>query len=248
MLVGPAAGLVKTVPDVIEALKHNPSFLTIGSYTAQAREHVGIYLYDPTARHSHNLYGLPNPGLDYLVAQAAAIKHIVDAADEDELTPIRVSLVGKDADEFAVLAIAAAGQGFDELELNVSCPNFEQVNGQEPVVLDQILAHVIGPKVRPETVWVKLGPVTRTKLLDLAPVLENYKVAGVTITNTSEGAGGRLLIEHNLDRVRFITGTLGLEVTAVGGVFSQTDVDAYERCGAYAVQIGTAWKEGLFHG
>lgn len=199
-----------------------------------------------------NSIGLENVGAKKFFAEK--MPELLDAG----VQPV-VSLAAEDWDGYRKLLDAAAVEGLDIVELNLSCPNVERGGmavGTNPDLLARyvkIAKDVLGGV----TVLAKLSPNV-SDITSLALVAEESGADGITAINTlvgmeidlaasrpvfkrvRAGLSGPAILPIALDAVWRITRTVDIPVIGVGGITSVDDALKFFLAGAAAVQVGTA--------
>jgi dihydroorotate dehydrogenase (NAD+) catalytic subunit len=171
-----------------------------------------------------------------------------------------VSLGAEDWDEYCgLLDVAAASEGADAFELNLSCPNVERgglVVGCNPDLVETYVRRA--RHVLPDSVIIaKLTPnVSDVEVL--AGAAEEAGADAITAINTVIGAdlcpglrepvfrrvkaglSGPAILPVALDAVWRISRAVGIPVIGSGGIHSVEDAMKFFAAGASAVQVGTA--------
>ncbi len=197
-----------------------------------------------------NGIGIQNPGID---AWAAAVGPLV------KQVPTRFwgSAVGRDADEFAEVAVGLVGAGVDAVEVNLSCPNLDdgRMFALDPIKSGQVIAAVRGAVSVP--IGAKLSPNSES-ITAVASATADAGADWVVVGNTVLGA--RIDLRT---RKPAISGVIGgysgspikpialrcvieihravpdLPILGCGGVRTGDDVVEYVLAGASAVALGT---------
>lgn len=198
-----------------------------------------------------NGIGIQNPGIDQWAGAVGPQLGTVP-------TKVWGSAVGKNPDEFAVVAAKLTGAGVDAVEVNLSCPNLE--SGRMFALEAKAAAEVV-TAVRQATalpIGAKLTPNSE----DIVPIAAAVADAGanwVVLGNTVWGAGFDIETRRPL-----LSGVVGgysgtpikpialrcvwevsqalpmLPIIGSGGVISGDDVVEFFLAGAAAVGVGTA--------
>ncbi len=99
--------------------------------------------------------------------------------------PLALQLGGAAPDELAACAEAAAGAGFDEVNLNVGCPSGRVQNARfgaclmaEPALVGRCVAAMAGASGLPATVKTRTGIDARDSYADLRAFVETVAAAG----------------------------------------------------------------------
>ena len=198
-----------------------------------------------------NGIGIQNPGVRAWVADVAP--QIPSAG-----VPVWGSAVGKDVDEFALVAKELEAAGVHSIEINLSCPNLD---GHGLIAFDPGASAAVVRAVR-GSVTLPIGAKLAPNAPDVAAVAGSAWEAGadwVVVSNTALGAA--IDIETARPKVSGYIGGYsgpplkpialrcvvevhrahpGLPIIGCGGVVSGADVVEYLMAGASAVAVGTA--------
>ena len=198
-----------------------------------------------------NSIGLQNPGVERIVAEMAPVW----ASWE---TPVIVNVAGETADDFGALAAALDGvPGVAALELNISCPNVDDVLDIGQSVL--AAAHATRAAVRAAELPViaKLTPAAQEPA-QIARACVDEGAAAICAVNTvpgmaidaearrpvlARGSGGLSgpAIKPIALRVVYETArAVSVPVIGCGGIRNGLDAVEFLMAGATAVQVGTA--------
>jgi dihydroorotate dehydrogenase (NAD+) catalytic subunit len=202
-----------------------------------------------------NSMGLPNPGLDEMIAEFKIVK--------SRKVKLFGSIFASDIDEFKYLASKLTDY-VDALELNLSCPTKIDVGlemGKIPWMVEEVTREVCNTSKVP--IIVKLPPLV-TLINDLALAAEDGGASAVTLTNTAKamkidvfskkpilqgvygGLSGKALKPISLACVFEAYKVLSIPIIGCGGIYSWEDALEYILAGAKAIQIGSAIAtEGL---
>jgi len=202
-----------------------------------------------------NAMGLPNPGIENFAEEIGEAKNFG--------VPIIVSIYGFSADEFADVAVEAADNGVDALELNVSCPHVEKAGaeiGQNPKLVADVVRKVKKSVSIP--VFVKLTPNV-SDICEVAVAAASAGADALTAVNTFRamaidvetmrpvlankigGLSGPAIKPIVLRCVYEIYQAVKIPIIGCGGIASWQDAVEFLLAGASAVQIGTAiaWND-----
>jgi dihydroorotate dehydrogenase (NAD+) catalytic subunit len=198
-----------------------------------------------------NSIGLANPGIEHALEVLAPEWHSWSAN-------VILSMSAESVGEFAEMAkMTQKVDGFEAIELNLSCPNIEDgaMFSHRPD-----LARAAMEAVRHHTdlpVWVKLAPNV-PDIVELVEAVELAGANGVTLCNTipamaidnqtglpilggiTGGLSGPALKVVALALVYRASRSTDLPIIGVGGIFSGIDVVEFLMAGASAVQVGSA--------
>ncbi len=202
-----------------------------------------------------NAVGLANPGIEMF-------KEEMEVATKADV-PVIGSIFGKDAREFARLAVKMEEYGADAVELNLSCPHAEGLGheiGSEPGNVEKITKEVKGSVGIP--VFPKLTPNVKS-IVDLADAAAKGGADAVVAINTVRamaispearmpilankigGLSGTAIRPIGVRCVYEIWKEVPIPVIGVGGISSGMDALEYIMAGASAVQIGSGvWLGG----
>lgn len=263
-----AAGTCKTLEDVRQFAASSLAAIMLGSISVKPRvpNPMGGYWKHPDGWSSHNVFGLPNPGLERYAKLLPDMKRICEAADK----PFVVSVVGFSPEEYGEL-VHVVSKHADLVEVNLSCPNVWQGGRQEEIACFNTEAiESIWRQVRKHTsdtaaVGVKLSPFSNpAQLAETAALLGKLDVRFVTTSNTFPngvalddsgspvigteyaGLGGPALKPIALGQVKQLRKALPkkVDVVGVGGILSAADMRDYLAVGASAVQAASAFYNG----
>jgi dihydroorotate dehydrogenase (NAD+) catalytic subunit len=198
-----------------------------------------------------NGIGIQNPGV---IAWVEAVGPRLGAVP----VPVWGSVVGHDADGFAVVAAGMEKAGVDAIEVNLSCPNLEDGH---IFALDPARSAAVVRAVRNATglpIGAKLSP-NAVNIVGVSAAVQEAGADWVVLTNTVWGAGFDVTTRRPI-----LSGVVGgysgaplkpialrcvwevasalpeLPIVGCGGVRTGEDVVEYLLAGASAVAIGTA--------
>lgn len=201
-----------------------------------------------------NSVGLQNPGIEVLVNdKVPALRKIYNGA-------IIANISGFSIDEYAFnCARAAACDGIDIIEVNVSCPNVHNGGmafGTRPEsagAVTKAVREAVGGTSKP--VFIKLSPNV-SDIVSIAKACEDNGADGVTLINTMLGMriniasrkpviankmggfSGRAVFPVAVRMVYQVAHSCGIPVMGCGGVATAEDVIEMMMAGASAVQVG----------
>ncbi|MHA1794278.1 MAG: dihydroorotate dehydrogenase [Promethearchaeota archaeon] len=200
-----------------------------------------------------NAVGLANPGVDEFVEEIPLVKK--------EGIPLIASIFGNDDDEYVLVASKVASSGVDAIELNISCPHAKVSSIGADVSLTRRVVSLVKNHVK-VPVFVKLNPnVTNIVEIGLAAqeggadaVVAINTIRGMVIdietmkpilSNKIGGVSGKAIKPMAIKTVYELHENLEIPIIGCGGIFSSDDVIEFMLAGASAVQIGTAFINGL---
>lgn len=214
-------------------LQWNGYTSTVGSYTREYRggKWKQVWRMLRTLRPCfgcggwRNRLGLPNPG--------------IQAIPNNIMGPSRIiSLAANKVEDWKALIERVCDFGYNGIELNISCPNWEKPNWGDLETVFRY-AMVCGVKI-----IVKLPPVGYEPIVEVA---RNSCVIGYHCCNTlglpdnGGGLSGKPLMPLSLACVRYVK---KLEPMAMiiggGGITSLDDVKRYRDAGATNYSVGSA--------
>ncbi len=184
--IGSAAGWCKTVEHVRELARSAAFFITVGSYTVNAREGNPGDVFNQKPGFSLNSLGMPNRGLKYLETHGDEMVISAHSANK----PIYLSVAGFSPEEYKMLAQTGFDLGFDGVELNLGCPNVADGGKRKTIasfdlgIVREILDSVGKPAER-TTLMLKVSPMTNpSNIIDLATLVSEYPIYAVVTMNT----------------------------------------------------------------
>lgn len=264
-----AAGTGKLLENVDKLARSADAAVMVGSITLEPRKGNAGNVYWADKLFSLNSLGLPNPGAEYYKAhipEMAALAH-------GEGKPLFVSTAGFTVEEYAVLAEIAFNGGADAVELNLACPNVWENEKQkrifcfDPRLLEEVLTSVDVRVGREARISVKLSPFSDPfALAEIAEAISHYEVvkmvtainafpnalcydrSGKTVIEPAgglAGLGGPALKPIGLGQVKQLRKLLPerIRIIGTGGIASAQDILDYQRAGADAVQVATAYLQ-----
>lgn len=263
----PAAGICKTKEEAQEVIHSAAAVVVLGSITVLPRLGNKGNILHLEPQFSLNSIGLRNPGREYYQKYLPSIA----AEAHDAGKPLIVSVAGFTPQEYATLATVAVEGGADAVELNWGCANVWGDNGHikpipsfHPDVAGESLNCVIKAVGRETCISVKVSPLPPPLLQELARVILNsravdvvtainavpyclgYDSTGVPLTTPADGLaamGGPAVKQIGLGQIRQWRATLPARISLIGtgGVEAGADVIDYQRAGADAVSLATAY-------
>lgn len=258
-----AAGTCKSLEEV-KALARTPiAAIMVGSITVEPRPGNRGDTYWSGPAYSLNSMGLPNNGAAYYKQHIP--KMVAEAHGVGK--PLFMSVAGFSPGEYADLANLASEGGVDLIELNLGCPNVWHKTTQEriacfdPILVAAVLQEIEDMLGVDAKVSVKLSPFSNPfALAEVARVISKSKVVkAVTAVNTFAntldcqsritpnnglaGLAGPAIKPIGLGQVCQLRNLLParIQIIGVGGISCAQDVLDYQRSGAAAVQIATAY-------
>lgn len=200
-----------------------------------------------------NSIGLENVGVDRYVEEKLPLLRkrnvsvIVSVAAETEEEFVRM------ADTFAPL------DGYDGLELNLSCPNIDEQaldHGRNPAFVEKI-TRIVKECLPDRSLWVKITPNV-TDIGTVAAAAEAGGADAIAAINTvlgldfdldtgrpvlgkgSGGYSGPGILPIALQKVWECAHAVSIPVVGIGGITSIEDARKFFLAGASAIQVGTA--------
>jgi len=202
-----------------------------------------------------NSVGLANPGVERVAREQ--LPWIRENLSDLQ---VLVSVAGHREGEYArIVETLDSSDGFLGYELNLSCPNDQDLTGA-PFALDEsALARVVAAvrRITERPIVIKLAP-NAPDLPRAARAGVEAGADGVTLINTMPalvlhgdpghpalGAGpggmsGPALRPAGVEAVRRVREAITVPVLGVGGILGAADARDYLRAGADLVQVGTA--------
>lgn len=196
-----------------------------------------------------NSVGIPSTGLDEFLKVLAPQYHSLPA-------PTIISIGGFSASDFSHLA-GVLSEHTDAFELNVSCPNLEQVGeeiGSDPGLIHEVVQAV--RKVTDRALIVKLSPMV-TSIAECALAAQEAGADALCVSNSVPclpidskswqpilgngigGLSGPSIKPIILRLVRQASNAVEIPIIGCGGIVELSDVLEYIAAGASAVQVGT---------
>ncbi len=241
--VGTGAGIDKD-GDLAKLYLTLCGFHTVGSILLHPRPgnpHPRLYRY-PEALSMINAMGLPSRGISYVIKNLLQIP---------ERYVVIANIAGFTTEEFVILAkVLSRIDCVKVIELNISCPQYKNINLHEPRFLEDLLQRV--REVTRKPILVKISPRMHVFLRDIVRVCEKFSNVGLTIANSfpvkaefmSSGIGGvsGILIYRLMRKlVEIVRKISDIVVVACGGVFYGEQVyELLTRFNVSAVQVVTA--------
>ena len=197
-----------------------------------------------------NCIGLENPGTNVFKK-----RYLPELKKYD--VPVICNIVGKNPEEYGMVAKALSVEGVDAFEVNISCPNVKQ-GGMAFGVTTCGASEVVKAvrKVYPKTLIVKLSPNV-TDITEIAKAVEAEGADSVSLINTMLGMA--IDAEKRKPVLSTITGGLSgpcvkpvalrmvwqtykavkIPIIGLGGISNWKDAVEFMLAGATAIQIGT---------
>jgi dihydroorotate dehydrogenase (NAD+) catalytic subunit len=246
-----AAGILgETGDSLLSVAKRGCAALLTKSIGVEQREGHANPTFVETKHGILNAMGLPNPGIE---SYQKEVESALGAG-----IPVIGSIVGKNSEEFVLLATKMEEYGVDAVELNLSCPHARGYGaelGHDKVNVKEITKAVKNAVNIP--VFVKLSPNV-SSIAEIAMAVDNAEGDGVVAINTLSamainpeiampilsnaigGLSGPSVKPIGLRCVYEIAKATDLPVIGVGGILSGKDAVEYIMAGASAVQLGSA--------
>jgi len=206
-----------------------------------------------TAAGMLNAIGLQNIGVHaFLEEKLPLLRKIKDAI-------VIANVFGYSTDDFEyVIRALNQGEGIAAYEINVSCPNVKHgglVFGQDPVLLQEVVACAKGASTRP--IIVKLSPNV-TSIPQMARAAEDAGADALSVINTflamsidpetrrprianvTAGLSGPAIKPIAVRMVYEASHTVEIPVIGLGGISTAEDVIEFMLAGAAIVEVGTA--------
>ncbi len=192
LIVGNAAGTVKTVEDVRKLEASAVTRITVGSITKEPREGNSgdTYYFDTHSHASLNSIGMRNPGLEWYHA-GGKLRRMTEIA-HDAGKKLWASVAGFSVEEYVQLAETCFLCGVDGVELNLGCPNVHDGGVSKPIfsyhpesvqdLLEQMEGNFLGAG---HEIGVKISPVPSKREKDkneeniLAPLVHAINSASI---------------------------------------------------------------------
>src|SRR3569623_1041926 len=192
LIVGNAAGTVKTVDDVRKLEKSAVTRSTVGSITKEPREGNSgeTYYFDEVAQTSVNSIGLKNPGIEWY--HAAGKLNLMRQIAQDNGKELWASVAGFSTTEFGELAETCFLCGVDGGELNLGCPNIHdggtshEIFSLNPELSAEILMDIEARfAMQGKQIGIKISPAPNKELAKLAHAITGFSaLTEVNATNT----------------------------------------------------------------
>jgi len=201
-----------------------------------------------------NSIGLENVGL---------VKYVAEKLPQLNLhrdIGVMVSVAAETEDEFVRLADAfAAEDGYDGLELNLSCPNVKGEaldQGRNPQLVERI-TRIVKSRLPKKSLWIKVTP-NITDVGSVARAAEQGGADAIAAINTvigidfnletgkpvfargSAGYSGPAILPIALQKVWECAKAVSIPIVGIGGISNIDDARKFFLAGATAIQVGTA--------
>ena len=227
--------------------------VVVKSITVEPRQGLPTPRMTETASGMLNAIGLQNPGIEqWLATELPWLQKLG--------VPIVVSIAGKTASEYRLLAEALRGhEGIVAIEANISCPNVEDRNivfaCRQESTREAILQVT---RVATVPVFAKLTPDV-TDIASIAQTAVAAGATGVSVINTLLGMA--IDVETRRPKLAAVTGGLSgpaikpvairavhqihqalpdVPIIGMGGIATVQDIVEFIIAGASAVAVGTA--------
>ncbi len=193
-----------------------------------------------------NAVGLANPGSESFSKEIAKNQ-----------TPLFVSLVGSEPEDFPKIVQKFNSLNILGFELNLSCPHVEKMGmeiGDDPKIVHKIVKSIKRSSKKP--LFVKVG-IGNSDIVEVAKTAEMAGADGITAINTIRAMKidiqtGFPILEHKIGglsgwaikpvgiRCVFeLKKNLKIPIIGCGGIMSYQDIVEYLMAGASAIQIGS---------
>ncbi|MFH1140336.1 MAG: dihydroorotate dehydrogenase (quinone) [Chloroflexota bacterium] len=197
-----------------------------------------------------NAMGFPSKGM---VAVRRNLERLRQEAPQQG-KPVLVSIAGFSVEEFQSCH-AALEPLADAVELNISCPNSDEILiFQEPHTFKALLERINAQRTKP--LFVKIPPFGdeggRENMLALVRIAREMGVDGITVANAKlvkeqklamgqGGLSGHSLLENTIRMVCEVRAEVGpsMAINACGGISTADDALRALRAGANTVQLLT---------
>jgi dihydroorotate dehydrogenase (NAD+) catalytic subunit len=200
-----------------------------------------------------NSVGLANPGINEFQEEIEKIKQFD--------FPLIVSIFGDTIESYIEVALKAENYGCDAIEINISCPHAKVSSiGINPDLTSSLVKSLKREISIP--LFVKLNPNV-TDITEIGLAAEKGGADAVVAINTiaamaidvytkrpilshgSGGLSGQAIHPIAVKKVYDLYEVLHIPIIGCGGIFSWEDVIEFILAGASAVQIGTAFYNGV---
>ena len=198
-----------------------------------------------------NCIGLENPGTNVFKK-----RYLPELKKYD--VPVICNIVGKNPEEYGMVAKALSVEGVDAFEVNISCPNVKCGGiafGSDPHMAAEVTRAVKRNTDLP--VIMKLSPNV-TDIVSIARAVEDAGADAVSLINTllglaidvktrrpilgnvTGGLSGPAIKPVALRMVWQVAHAVHIPVCGMGGIMTGTDAVEFMMAGADTVQVGTA--------
>ncbi len=215
LVIGNAAGMVKTPEDVKRMCKSSATRITFGSITIAERtvengtanvavSPGGVYFYDEQTSESGNALGLPNMGMFKCGHVLEGMISMAHKAGKE----LVVSINGSNIEQILQLVSFVHSHGADGVEINLACPNVHDRGAQKPLMcqdvdlVQELLARIEKMHIISYQVGLKIAPTDDENYLDdLCSVINAAKCTRELVaTNTR---GGQRFVRGGVDMIAF---------------------------------------------
>jgi len=262
-----AAGTCKTFEHAKRFARSAVSAIVVGPVTPEERDGNSGNVYWQGEFYSLNSLGMPNPGeYGFFQHHWQAIRDVASKAGK----PVILQIAGFSAKDYSYVALVAAREKVEHVELNFGCPNIWDDGTQKGIISFDAEAIVLIVKMVREvfggTIGVKLSPYSDPGLLKrVAEAINSLgtDVGYVACSNTfpnafivdpgtgnaviSVGGGlaglsGKAMKPIAMGQVKQFQALLEhADIVGVGGITTWQDVMDFQMAGARAVQASTAF-------
>ena len=198
-----------------------------------------------------NCIGLENPGTNVFKK-----RYLPELKKYD--VPVICNIVGKNPEEYGMVAKALSVEGVDAFEVNISCPNVEEGGlsfGTDPHVVERVVKavhhyakHPLIVKLSPEVTNITEVAIAAVSggadALSLINTLRGMKIdihkRKSILANKIGGYSGPGIMPVALRMVYEVCHSVDVPVIGMGGISTFEDALQFIMAGAQAVAVGTA--------